>query len=69
MPQSDAKCQILKITREADQKLQPGNHAIYFPLINMNPAEQDTILLGGEGEKEAEAPNNLQPVKCALSLF
>ena len=33
-----------EIVREAGQKLQPRTYVIYFPLINMNPAEPDTIL-------------------------
>lgn len=32
------------IAREAGQKLQPITYVTYFPLINMNPAEPDTIL-------------------------
>ena len=33
-----------KIAREADQKFQSRTYVTYFPLINMNPAEPDTIL-------------------------
>ena len=32
------------IAREAGQKLQPITYVTYFSLINMNPAEPDTIL-------------------------
>ena len=37
-------CYNTKIVREVGQKFQPRTYVTYFPLINMNPAEVDTIL-------------------------
>ena len=33
-----------KITRETDQQLKPATHTTHYPLINMNPAEPDTVI-------------------------
>ena len=33
-----------KIARESGQQLQPATHTTYYPLVNMNPAEPDTVL-------------------------
>ena len=33
-----------KIARESGQQLQPATHTTCYPLVNMNPAEPDTVL-------------------------